>query len=234
LALLTAGLLTLSSPFLLSLNVFAETHQDAAEKHTDHDHAKEDKHDPKVADMHEEGHDEKTHDDPETGHKEGEGEGDAHGHGKAASDVELSQEQMRKAGIKTMRLEKHSVSNQISALSEVKLNQYKTIKVSPPITTRVEKRHVRLGDLVKKGQLLVTLHTITSPDVKASVSADKLTRADINASIATTIAEMEANIAQAKGELEAANATWNRLRSLGKDAIAGKMRRTKFAKLFNS
>lgn len=220
LALLTAGLLTLSAPFLPSLNVFAETHQDAAEKHIGHDHAKQDKHDPKAAGMHEEDHDEKMHDDPGTVHKED--EGDAHGHGKAASDVELSQEQMRKAGIKTIRLEKHSVSNQISALSEVKLNQYKTIKVSPPITTRVEKRHVRLGDLVKKGQLLVTLHTITSPDVKASVSADKLTRTDINASIATTIAEMEANIAQAKGELEAANATWNRLRSLGKDAIAGK------------
>jgi len=235
------GLLAASTMLLISSRLIAEDHkQEAAGLHDkthdkeihdeakheeshgkNDDHGKQGKNDHEAGDMHKDDHQEKGQD--EHDHKK-QGEDDGHGHGEAeaAADVELSKDHMQKAGIKTMRLEKQSVSNQISALSEVKLNQYKTIKVSPPITTRVEKRHVRLGDQVKKGQLLVTLHTITSPDVKASVSADMLTRADINASIATTIAEMEANIAQARGELEAANATWNRLRSLGKDAIAGK------------
>lgn len=197
-----------------------DEHKEDKDKHAAHEtEAKtHDEHDD-----HKEGEAKGHADEKKEEHKEG-GVDDGHGHEEeeSSSDVELSKDQMKKAGIKTMRIKKQSISNQVSALSEVKLNQYKTINVSPPISTRVEKRHVRLGDYVKKGQLLVTLHTITSPDVKASASADKLTRADINASIATTIAEMEANIAQAKGELEAANATWDRLRLLGKDAIAGR------------
>ncbi len=153
------------------------------------------------------------------GHKE---EAGGHGEEEGGTDVELSREQMKRAGIQTMSLKSQSVSNQISALSEVKLNQYKTINVSSSLTTRVEKRHVRMGDFVKKGDLLVTLHTISTPDMSANLSADKLSRADLNASITTTIAEMEASIAEAKGELAAATATWNRVRSLGRDAVSGK------------
>lgn len=239
------GLLLLSAPLLINRDLSAEDQTHADEKN--HQHEKSEKHEHETHGVEERDHDadhkevnKETHTDHDAKdknhkdekkeehdkHKE-EGKDDGHeDHGgheeEASSDVELSKDQMQKAGIKTLKIKKQSIHNQISALSEVKLNQYKTINVSPPITTRIEKRHVRLGDSVKKGQLLVTLHTITSPDVKASVSADMLTRADINASIATTIAEMEANIAQAKGELAATNATWNRLRSLDKDAIAGK------------
>ncbi len=197
-----------------------DNHDDDHEENKGHDDHDDDHEEDKGHDDHEEVKDAHQDHGGERGHKEG---GDEDGHEEeATSDVELNKDQMKKAGIKTLRIKKQAISNKISALSEVRLNQYKTINVSPPITTSVEKRHVRLGDSVKKGQLLVTLHTITSPDVKASISADKLTRADINASITTTVAEMEANIAQAKGELEAANATWNRLRLLGKDAIAGR------------
>lgn len=220
--LIVAALLTVSAALISTGQLFAEDHRhQQANSHDEADHkntsGKAEKHDHESEDNkdNKDNKDDKDHDDK---HQEEEG----HGHGEAAQDVELSKERMLKAGIQTMRVEKHSVSNQISALSEVKLNQYRTINVSPPITTRVEKRHVRLGDQVKKGQLLVTLHTISTPDVSASISADKLTRADINASITTTIADMEANIAEAKGELEAANATWKRLRSLGKDAVSGK------------
>ena len=177
----------------------------------------------------EHGHDEKDEssnkDGEKSGHKEG-GTKDEHGHDEekeeAASDVELSKNQMKQAGIETLRVKMQAIEKQISSLGEVRLNQYRTIQVSPNITTQVEKRHVQLGDEVKKGDVLVTLHTISTPDMSANQSADTLSRAGLNASITATIADVEANIAQAKGELAIATETWNRFRVLGKDAVSGK------------
>ena len=113
-----------------------------------------------------------------------------------------------------MQLQPSLISKKITALSVVKLNQYRTIKVSPTITTRVETRHVYLGDEVKKNDLLVTLHTIESTDISANVLA--------TADMAVSSAELAASIAEAKGELTAATVTWERIRSLGKDAVSGK------------
>ncbi len=204
-----ATLLIFASPSLLAEKQGHDDHSEHKEKPTEHN---EDKHD----DMKDDHADEKGDGD---GHEE---KAASHGEEEKGADVELSKDQMERAGIETIKLKSRSVSNQISALSEVKLNQYKTINVSSSLTTRIEKRHVRMGDSVKKGDLLVTLHTISTPDMSANLSADKLSRADLNASITTTIAEMEASIAEAKGELAAATATWNRVRSLGRDAVSGK------------
>ncbi len=209
---ITLGGILATFLFFSSTSLFAEKqgheehdeHEETSTEHKKNGAIKEDH-----ADEKDDGH----------GHKE---EAGGHGEEEGGTDVELSREQMKRAGIQTMSLKSQSVSNQISALSEVKLNQYKTINVSSSLTTRVEKRHVRMGDFVKKGDLLVTLHTISTPDMSANLSADKLSRADLNASITTTIAEMEASIAEAKGELAAATATWNRVRSLGRDAVSGK------------
>ncbi|MEE9304506.1 MAG: efflux RND transporter periplasmic adaptor subunit [Thiotrichaceae bacterium] len=130
------------------------------------------------------------------------------------AEVKLTKQQMEQAGIQTLRLKTRSINHYISALGEVKLNQYRTIKVSPTMTTRIEKRHVRLGDIVKKGQLLVTLHTIATTDISANMLA--------TADLATSSAELAVNIATAKGELATANSRWNRIRSLGRDAVSGK------------
>ena len=226
------SLLIFASPSLLAEKQGHDDHSEHKEKPTEHN---EDKHDD-MKDDHankkdDDGHGhEKKPDDDGHGHEE-KPDDDGHGHEEKSAghdeeeedaDVELSKDQMEKAGIETMTLKSRSVSNQISALSEVKLNQYKTINVSSSLTTRIEKRHVRMGDFVKKGDLLITLHTISTPDMSANLSADKLSRADLNASITTTIAEMEASIAEAKGELAAATATWDRVRSLGRDAVSGK------------
>jgi RND family efflux transporter MFP subunit len=113
-----------------------------------------------------------------------------------------------------MLLNEQLINHQIAALGEVKLNQYRTINVSPSITTRVEKRHVHLGDQVKKGALLATLHTISTTDISANVLA--------TADLAASSAELAASIAEAKCELAAANDTWQRIQSLGRDAISGK------------
>jgi RND family efflux transporter MFP subunit len=188
-----------------------DKHDHDEHAHNEGEHKKEDKGKDNHDDHNEGEHKEKGND------KHG-GKDDGHGHGghgeEAPSDVELTPAQIKQAGIKTIRVKKQLISDKISALSEVKLNQYKTIKVSPTITTRVEKRHVHLGDMVKKDQLLVTLHTITTTDISANMLA--------TAGLAASSAEFAANIAQAKGELAAANATWERIRSLGRDAVSGK------------
>jgi cobalt-zinc-cadmium efflux system membrane fusion protein len=191
----------------LSAEKQAQAHDEHKEKHSDH---KE----------HDKGNDKEKHDDhDDEPHHESEkdnehAEDDKHGHGEAETDVELNQKQRKQAGIETMPLIEQSISDQITALGEVKLNQYRTINVSPSITTRVEKRHVYLGDQVKKGDLLATLHTISTTDISANVLA--------TADLAASSAELAASIAEAKGELAAANATWQRIQSLGRDAVSGK------------
>lgn len=230
--LLLTGLLFFSSSLSLAEkhDHKAEHKEETAHKDNDgHDHASEHKEESDHEDKNEHDHDEDQH--KETDGKQGEedghgevqhkessdkhGQDDDHGHDEeAAADVELSMKQIQQAGIKTLRLNKQAVSKQISALSEVKLNQYRTVQVSPTITTRVEKRHVRLGDSVKKNDLLVTLHTITTTDISANMLA--------TADLAASSAELAVSIAEAKGELAAATATWNRLRSLGRDAVSGK------------
>ncbi len=176
-------------------------HKEKHSDHKEHDDEKNDDHD-------EEKHNEKAEEDAV------EKDDDAHGHNETATDAELNKEQRQQAGIKTMLLKEQLINHQIAALGEVKLNQYRTINVSPSITTRVEKRHVHLGDRVKKGALLATLHTLSTTDISANVLA--------TADLAASSADLAASIAEAKGELAAANDTWQRIQSLGRDAISGK------------
>ena len=231
------GALLMSSPLLIAENQShahqeksAEEHITGDDDHPDMDHKEGESHDESGHNKEEDHHgaDHADHNEAEHGHgkvdsadthQEADEQGHAHGgHGdheeEGASDVELTQAQIQQAGIKTLRLKKQRVSSQISALSEVKLNQYRTTQVSPTITTRIEKRHVRLGDNVKKGDLLVTLHTIETTDISANMLA--------TADLAASSAALAVSIAEAKGELAAATATWNRIRSLGRDAVSGK------------
>ncbi len=112
-----SGLLAVSTTLLLNSRLSAEdhkhsttethdetmhdetTHKKAPAKNDADDHEKEAKHGHDTADKHE-----KDAEKQDEKHKEGEDDG--HGHGESASDVELSKDHMRKAGIQTMRLEK--------------------------------------------------------------------------------------------------------------------------------
>ena len=91
------------------------------------------------------------------GHTEGK-HGDGEEHEKGV--IKLTTAQMKTAGITVSALRKQKVSASIQAPAEVSLNAYQTIKVTPRIASQVIKRHARLGDLVKKGQLLVTLSSV--------------------------------------------------------------------------
>jgi len=74
--------------------------------------------------------------------------------------VKLDATQMKTAGIKVVRLQPRVVAASISAPSEVKLNAYRTISVTPRIASQIIKRHARLGDIVKPGQALITLSSV--------------------------------------------------------------------------
>ncbi len=130
-------------------------HEDDGHEEKGHDHGGHD----------EGGHDEGGHD--ENGHDE-EGD-DGHGHGEAASDAELNDVQRRLAGVETMVVKHQSLGDAITAPGEAMLNAYRTTKVTPRTPSQVTKRHVRLGDHVKKGQRLVTLSSVEMAEAQGAL-----------------------------------------------------------------
>ncbi len=120
-------------------------------------------------------HEEEGHGHADDGHEEkghgDHGADDGHGHDEAASDVELSEAQQRIAGIETMIAKRQSLGDAITAPGEAMLNMYRTTKVTSRIPAQVMKRHVRLGDHVKKGQRLVTLSSVEMADAQGALMA---------------------------------------------------------------
>ncbi len=125
----------------------------ASEQGHDHDEAAAAGHSEMVAGEHGDDHGDAD------GHGD-DGGGDGHGHGEAASDAELSPAQMRAAGVETMPVRRQALAAVISAPGEVRLNAYRSSKVTPRIAAQVLQRHVRLGDRVSKGQVLVSLSSV--------------------------------------------------------------------------
>jgi len=121
-------------------------------------------------DHNEEGHgqEEKGHDDG--GHeKGGHDEGGHGGHDEKTSDAELSETQRRMAGIETLVVTRQSLGEAIRAPGEVMLNAYRSTRVTPRIPAQVMKRHVFLGDRVKKGQALVTLSSVEMAEAQGAL-----------------------------------------------------------------
>ncbi len=88
------------------------------------------------------------------------GHDDHAGKGEKAADAELNADQRRMAGIETRVVKRQPIGETFTAPGEVILNAYRTTKVTPRIAAQVQKRHVHLGDAVKKGQPLVTLSSV--------------------------------------------------------------------------
>jgi cobalt-zinc-cadmium efflux system membrane fusion protein len=57
----------------------------------------------------------------------------------------------------------------VSAPGEVTVNQYATIQVTPRIEAQVIARHARMGDVVKKGQPLVTMSSVEMARAQADL-----------------------------------------------------------------
>ncbi|MCW9025482.1 MAG: efflux RND transporter periplasmic adaptor subunit [Gammaproteobacteria bacterium] len=94
---------------------------------------------------------------------------DHDGHEEESNDAELSIEQRRAAGIKTMIAKHQSLGEAVTAPGEVTLNAYRSTKVTPRIAAQVMKRHVHLGDHVKKGQPLVTLSSVEMAEAQGAL-----------------------------------------------------------------
>ena len=162
-------------------------HSELQEKH---EHGSNEEHD---GDEH---HEEKSH---EHGH--------GHGHGEEKSNGKLTSNQIQQAGIKLLTIGEQSINQQITVPAEVKLNQYRTTQITPHLTAQVKERFVRLGDYVEKGQKLLSLKAITTPELAANM---------------ISITDLEAGLAEAKGEYSVADAEWKRLKGIGADLISEK------------
>ena len=74
--------------------------------------------------------------------------------------VHLTSVQQAVAGVKVESLRLRDIGNEIRAPGEVQLNLYATSRVTPRISAQVVKRQARLGDIVKQGQVLLTLSSV--------------------------------------------------------------------------
>lgn len=148
-------------------------HEKSGQKGGDHDHedeghealGHEDKEVQHKAGDHE--HDGKEHEEDhghaaERDQKDGHGH-DEHGHGEEGHEEgvpELTAQQIQTAGIETLVVRQDDVAGVVVAPGEVSLNIYQTTKVAPRIAAQIIKRHVKLGQGVEPGQVLVTLSSV--------------------------------------------------------------------------
>ncbi len=76
---------------------------------------------------------------------------------------------LKEANIVVKPLFFKNIANEIDAQAEIKLNAYLSEKITPRITAQVIKRHVKLGNKVEKGQVLVTLSSVIMAEAKAEL-----------------------------------------------------------------
>ncbi len=94
---------------------------------------------------------------------------DEHGHEAESGIVKLSMEQLQAAGIVVSPLQPQLIADTLHAPGEVTLNAYRTVKITPRIEAQVVARHAKLGDIVEKGQPLVTLSSVEMADAQGSL-----------------------------------------------------------------
>jgi cobalt-zinc-cadmium efflux system membrane fusion protein len=97
---------------------------------------------------------------------------------------------IKQAGIAVDKLTRRALTEEIKAPGEVKADAYSTVLVTPRIEAQVLSRTAKLGDLIKAGDLLVTLSSV--------------------------------EVAGVQGELIVAEQDWQRVASLGPQAVSGR------------
>jgi len=83
--------------------------------------------------------------------------------------VELSPAQLSAAGIVVEALKTQTVSSIISAPGEVFFNQYKSKKITPRISAQIIKRLKHLGQVVNKGDALVSLSSVEMAEAQGQL-----------------------------------------------------------------
>ena len=164
---------------------FGEEHH---ENHAgnEHGHDSLDSHQDEHAHDEDDGHDHGSHDSLDAGHDDHDshaGHDDhehGHGHGVEADHAELSGQQKAYAEIETIVVTKQRLPELITAPGEVIVNSYRTTAVTPRVSAQVVKRHVRLGDHVKKGQALLTLSSVEMAEAQGALLEAEIERARVN------------------------------------------------------
>ncbi len=91
-----------------------------------------------------------------------------------SSVVEMTADERAAAGVITATVDRRGLSDQIRMPGEVVVNAYRSASVTTRITAQVMKRHVKLGDVVKPNQPLVTLSSVAMAEAQgALVIADR-------------------------------------------------------------
>jgi cobalt-zinc-cadmium efflux system membrane fusion protein len=126
--------------------------------------------------------DEHGHGDEHGGHEE-EGEGDEHGHGHGeegehADEAKLTPEAIKRYGITVEAARKHPLLGTFSAPARVSYNTEAIAYVGSPVSGRIAEIRARLGDLVKKGDVLLI---IESPELGEVQSDFRSKRAAVQA-----------------------------------------------------
>jgi cobalt-zinc-cadmium efflux system membrane fusion protein len=87
----------------------------------------------------------------------------------APSPLTLDARAIQDAGIVVSRLASRELAEEIKAPGEVKVDAYSTVLVSPRIESMVLSRQVKLGDVVKAGQPLVTLSSVQVAETQGAL-----------------------------------------------------------------
>ncbi|GMR09022.1 MAG: efflux RND transporter periplasmic adaptor subunit [Gammaproteobacteria bacterium] len=83
--------------------------------------------------------------------------------------VNISPEQMQQANIKVSPLLLQLVSVTLRAPGEVRQNAYRTVKITPRIAAQIAARHKQLGDIVTKGETLLTLSSVEMAEAQGQL-----------------------------------------------------------------
>ena len=138
--------------------------------HDEHAHEKEDAdHDEHAHEKEDADHDEHAHEKEDVDHDEHDHEKEESGHDDHADEVHLRPEQIKTLEIKTQILEFRKIGEILHAPGEVSMNKYATSRVVPRVQSQVMERYARLGDKVKKGQVLVTLSSVEMAEAQGNV-----------------------------------------------------------------
>ena len=83
--------------------------------------------------------------------------------------LQLTAKQQEMAGIVTKKLMAKEVRSMIEAPGEILLDSYSTSKVTPRIPAQIIQRHAKLGDLVSKGDPLLTLSSVDMSEAQGGL-----------------------------------------------------------------
>ena len=99
----------------------------------------------------------------EKAHPEGEA------HEEEGGGLALDAEARARAGIRVAPAARRALARELAAPGEVRHDLYRTAQITPRIQAQVVARHARLGDLVRRGQPLVSLSSVAMAEAQAAL-----------------------------------------------------------------